>query len=268
MAAPEFVHLRVHSDFSMVDGLAKTKPIVAKAQELEMPALAITDQMNFCGLVRFYGAAHNAGIKPIVGADFWVRSPEFPDEPSRLTLLAKDNIGYKNITLLISKAYQRGHVFHRPVIDREWLVDLKEGLIILSGAKDGDLGKALIKGNPAIVESVVSFYKQHFSDHYYIELIRTNRAQEENYLHMAVELATTEQLPVVATNEVVFLKPENFEAHEIRVAIFDGYTLDDKRRPKRFSQEQYLKTPEQMAELFSDIPEALQNTVELQSAVM
>ena len=263
MAAPEFVHLRVHSDFSMVDGLAKTKPIVAKAQELEMPALAITDQMNFCGLVRFYGAAHNAGIKPLVGADFWVRSPEFPDEPSRLTLLAKDNTGYKNITLLISKAYQRGHVFHRPVIDREWLVDLKEGLIILSGAKDGDLGKALIKGNPAIVESVVSFYKQHFSDHYYIELIRTNRAQEENYLHMAVELATTEQLPVVATNEVVFLKPENFEAHEIRVAIFDGYTLDDKRRPKRFSQEQYLKTPEQMAELFSDIPEALQNTVEI-----
>ena len=177
MPAPDFVHLRVHSDFSMVDGLAKTKPIVAKAQELEMPALAITDQMNFCGLVRFYGAAHNAGIKPIVGADFWVRSPEFPDEPSRLTLLAKDNIGYKNITLLISKAYQRGHVFHRPVIDREWLVDLKEGLIILSGAKDGDLGKALIKGNPAIVESVIIFYKQHFSDHYYIELIRTNRAQ-------------------------------------------------------------------------------------------
>ena len=101
MAAPDFVHLRVHSDFSMVDGLAKTKPIVAKAQELQMPAIAITDQMNFCGLVRFYGATHNAGIKPIVGADFWVRSPEFPDEPSRLTILAKDNDGYKNITLLI-----------------------------------------------------------------------------------------------------------------------------------------------------------------------
>ncbi|KTF12596.1 DNA polymerase III subunit alpha [Pseudoalteromonas sp. H103] len=263
MAAPEFVHLRVHSDFSMVDGLAKTKPIVAKAQELEMPALAITDQMNFCGLVRFYGATHNAGIKPIVGADFWLRSPEFPDEPCRITILAKDNDGYKNITLLISEAYQRGHVFHRPVIDREWLVNHKEGLIILSGAKDGDLGKALLKGNPGVIESVVSFYKQHFSDHYYLELVRTNRPLEEDYLHMAVELAAKEQLPVVATNEVVFLKPENFEAHEIRVAIFDGYTLDDKRRPKRFSQEQYLKTPEQMAELFSDIPEALQNTVEI-----
>ena len=263
MAAPDFVHLRVHSDFSMVDGLAKTKPIVAKAQELEMPALAITDQMNFCGLVRFYGATHSAGIKPIVGADFWLRSPEFPDEPSRITLLAKNNDGYKNITLLISEAYQRGHIFHRPVIDREWLVKHKEGLIILSGAKDGDLGKALLKNNPGVIESVVSFYKQHFSDHYYLELIRTDRPLEEDYLHMAVELAAKEQLPVVATNEVVFLKPENFEAHEIRVAIFDGYTLDDKRRPKRFSQEQYLKTPEQMAELFSDIPEALQNTVEI-----
>ncbi|HEA17741.1 MAG TPA: DNA polymerase III subunit alpha [Pseudoalteromonas prydzensis] len=263
MAAPDFVHLRVHSDFSMVDGLAKTKPIVAKAQELQLPALAITDQMNLCGLVRFYDSAHNAGIKPIVGADFWLHSPEFPEAPCRLVILAKDNVGYKNLTLLISKAYQRGHLFHRPVIDREWLIEHKEGLILLSGGKDGDLGKALLKGNPATVESVVSFYKQHFSDHYYIELIRTKRTQEEDYLHLAVELATVEQLPVVATNEVVFLKPENFEAHEIRVAIFDGYTLDDKRRPKRFSEEQYLKTPEQMAELFSDIPEALQNSVEI-----
>ena len=263
MPAPQFVHLRVHSDFSMVDGLAKTKPIVAKAEELQMPALAITDQMNLCGLVRFYGAAHGAGIKPIVGADFWLRSPEFEDEPSRITILAKDNEGYKNLTLLISKAYQRGHLFHRPVVDREWLVEHKSGLILLSGAKDGDLGKALLKGNPGLIESVVSFYKQHFSDHYYIELIRTERALEEDYLHLAVELAAKEQLPVVATNEVVFLKPENFEAHEIRVAIHDGYTLEDKRRPKRFSEQQYLKTAEQMAELFSDIPEALENTVEI-----
>ena len=139
----------------------------------------------------------------------------------------------------------------------------KNGLIILSGAKDGDLGKALLKGNAGLIESVVSFYKQHFSDHYYIELIRTERPFEEDYLHLAVELASQEQLPVVATNEVVFLKPENFEAHEIRVAIHDGYTLEDKRRPKRFSDQQYLKTAEQMAELFSDIPEALENTVEI-----
>ncbi|BBN82274.1 DNA-directed DNA polymerase [Pseudoalteromonas sp. A25] len=263
MAAPQFVHLRVHSDFSMVDGLAKTKPIVARAQELGLPAFAITDQMNLCGLVRFYGAAHGAGIKPIVGADIWLKSDEFADEPCRLVVLAKNNEGYKNLTLLISKAYQRGHVFHRPVVDKQWLAEYKAGLILLSGAKDGDVGKALLKGNQQLARDVLSFYEQHFEDHFYLELTRTGRAQEEEYLHAAVALASERDIPVVATNEVVFLHEEDFEAHEIRVAIHDGYTLEDKRRPKRFSKEQYLKTPEQMLDLFSDIPEALENSVEI-----
>ncbi|NOU52803.1 DNA polymerase III subunit alpha [Pseudoalteromonas sp. JBTF-M23] len=263
MAAPQFVHLRVHSDFSMVDGLAKTKPIVARAQELGLPAFAITDQMNLCGLVRFYGAAHGAGIKPIVGADIWLKSDEFPDEPSRLVVLAKDNEGYKNLTLLISKAYQRGHVFHRPVVDKQWLAELKTGLILLSAGKDGDVGKALLKGNQQLALDTLAFYEQHFADHFFLELTRTGRAQEEEYLHAAVALASERDIPVVATNEVVFLHEEDFEAHEIRVAIHDGYTLEDKRRPKRFSKEQYLKTPEQMIELFSDIPEAIENSVEI-----
>ncbi|MCF2859443.1 DNA polymerase III subunit alpha [Pseudoalteromonas sp. SMS1] len=263
MPAPNFVHLRVHSDFSMVDGLAKTKPIVARAQELEMPAFAITDQMNLCGLVRFYSGAHGAGIKPIVGADLWLKSDEFPDEPCRIVVLAKNNEGYKNLTLLISEAFLRGHVFHRPVVDKAWLAKFKEGLIILSGAKDGDVGKALLKGNPQLVEQTLAFYEEHFADHYYLELHRTEREHEEAYLHAAVALAAERNLPVVATNEVVFLNEKDFEAHEIRVAIHDGYTLEDKNRPKRFSKEQYLKTPEQMHELFSDIPEALENTVEI-----
>ncbi len=263
MPAPQFVHLRVHSDFSMVDGLAKTKPIVARTEELAMPALAITDQMNLCGLVRFYGGAHGAGIKPIIGADFWLKSDQFPDEPSRILVLAKNNQGYKNLTLLISDAYLRGHVFHRPVIDKEWLAKYKEGLILISGAKDGDLGKAILKGNPKLIEETLAFYEQHFSDHFYIELQRTARAQEEEYLHGAVEVAAARNIPVVATNEVVFLHEKDFDAHEIRVAIHDGYTLEDKNRPKRFSKEQYLKTSEQMQALFSDIPEALENTVEI-----
>ncbi len=263
MTDPQFVHLRVHSDFSMVDGLAKTKPIVAKAQSLGMPAFAITDQMNLCGLVRFYGAAHGAGIKPIVGADLWLRSPEFEDEVCRILVLAKNNEGYNNLTLLISKAYQRGHVMHRPMVDREWLAEHKEGLILISGGKDGDLGKALLKNNPAMVESITAFYQTHFPAHYYVELTRTQREQEEDYLHYAVAHASAQQLPVVATNEVVFLDEIDFEPHEIRVAIHDGYTLEDKNRPKRFSKEQYFKTPEQMAELFSDIPEALANSVEI-----
>ncbi|HDZ8836761.1 TPA: DNA polymerase III subunit alpha [Aeromonas veronii] len=263
MADPRFIHLRVHSDFSMVDGLQKINPIVGAAAANNMPALALTDQMNMCGLVRFYGAAHGKGIKPIVGADFWVQSDELGDEQFRLTLLAMDNDGYQNITLLISRGYQRGHVQGRPVIDKRWLAEHAKGVIVLSGGREGDVGKFLLKGNRQMTEQCVAFYQTHFPDAYYLELLRTGRPDEEVYLHMAVAIATEFELPVVATNEVVFLNAVDFDAHEIRVAIHDGYTLMDKRRPRRYSPQQYLRSQEEMAELFADIPEALENTVEI-----
>ncbi|GAA6173066.1 DNA polymerase III subunit alpha [Colwellia sp. KU-HH00111] len=260
---PRFVHLRVHSDYSMCDGLKKVKPIVAKALELNMPAIALTDQTNLCGLVKYYHAAHGAGIKPIIGCDLWVQSEELGTEFSRLVVLATNNVGYKNLTELISKAYMRGHLQNKAVIDKDWLVEFKAGLILLSGGREGDIGKALIKGNQALVSSMVNFYQTHFPDCFYLELIRTGREDEENYLHLAVDLASRVQLPVVATNEVMFLSPDDFDAHEIRVAIHDGFTLDDKRRPKRYSSEQYLRSEQEMCELFSDIPEALLNSVEI-----
>ncbi|WP_421308651.1 DNA polymerase III subunit alpha [Aeromonas veronii] len=263
MADPRFIHLRVHSDFSMVDGLQKINPIVGAAAANNMPALALTDQMNMCGLVRFYGAAHGKGIKPIVGADFWVQSDELGDEQFRLTLLAMDNDGYQNITLLISRGYLRGHVQGRPVIDKSWLAEHAKGVIVLSGGREGDVGKFLLKGNRQMTEQCVAFYQTHFPDAYYLELLRTGRPDEEVYLHMAVAIATEFELPVVATNEVVFLNADDFDAHEIRVAIHDGYTLMDKRRPRRYSPQQYLRSQEEMAELFADIPEALENTVEI-----
>ncbi|WP_305403235.1 DNA polymerase III subunit alpha [Photobacterium leiognathi] len=263
MAEPRFIHLRVHSDFSMIDGLAKVKPIVKKASDLGMPALAITDFTNLCGLVKFYFAAHDAGMKPIIGADFKVQSAEMGDELFELTILAANNEGYKNLTLLISEAYQRGHVQHLPVIDKEWLINHREGLIVLSGGKNGDVGKALLKGNQKMVDSFISFYKTHFPDSYYLELVRTGRADEEAYLHFAVELAEKEDLPVVATNDVRLLTADQFDAHEIRVAIHDGYTLVDPNRPKLYSAQQYLRSEEEMCELFADIPEALQNSVEI-----
>ncbi|HHQ4455351.1 DNA polymerase III subunit alpha [Aeromonas hydrophila] len=263
MAEPRFIHLRVHSDFSMVDGLQKINPIVGAAAANNMPALALTDQMNMCGLVRFYGAAHGKGVKPIVGADFWVQSDELGDEQFRLTLLAMDNDGYQNITLLISRGYQRGHVQGRPVIDKAWLAEHAKGVIVLSGGREGDVGKFLLKGNRQMTEQCLAFYQSHFPDAYYLELLRTGRPDEEVYLHMAVAIATEFALPVVATNEVVFLTAEDFDAHEIRVAIHDGYTLMDKRRPRRYSPQQYLRSQEEMCELFADIPEALENTVEI-----
>ncbi|MFQ2132821.1 DNA polymerase III subunit alpha [Aeromonas hydrophila] len=263
MAEPRFIHLRVHSDFSMVDGLQKINPIVGAAAANNMPALALTDQMNMCGLVRFYGAAHGKGVKPIVGADLWVQSDELGDEQFRLTLLAMDNDGYQNITLLISRGYQRGHVQGRPVIDKAWLAEHAKGVIVLSGGREGDVGKFLLKGNRQMTEQCLAFYQSHFPDAYYLELLRTGRPDEEVYLHMAVAIATEFALPVVATNEVVFLTADDFDAHEIRVAIHDGYTLMDKRRPRRYSPQQYLRSQEEMAELFADIPEALENTVEI-----
>ena len=260
---PRFIHLRVHSDYSMCDGLTKVKPIIAHAAEINMPALALTDQTNLCGLVKYYHAAHGAGIKPIIGCDFWVKSDELGEELFRLVILSTDNTGYKNLTELISKAYMRGHLQNKAVIDKEWLIELKEGLIILSGAREGDIGKALLKGNTELALQMLSFYQSHFHNCFYVELIRTGRNDEETYLHLAVDFASTHELPVVATNEVMFLAPENFDAHEIRVAIHDGYTLDDKRRPKRYSSQQYLRSQEEMCELFSDIPEALLNSVEI-----
>ncbi|MGB2079697.1 MAG: DNA polymerase III subunit alpha, partial [Vibrio sp.] len=263
MPDPKFVHLKVHSDFSMIDGLSKVPPLVKKVAEMGMPAMALTDFTNLCGLVKFYSQAHNHGIKPIIGADFTMQSPELGNELTRVTILAKNNIGYKNLTLLISKAYLRGHVQHQPVIDKDWLIELKEGLIILSGACQGEIGRALLKGNQPMVDEMVDFYQTHFADHFYLELIRTGRPDEDVYLHYAVELAQQTGLPVVATNEVVFLSPDQFDAHEIRVAIHDGYTLEDPRRPKKYSPQQYLRTEEEMCALFSDIPAALENSVEI-----
>lgn len=263
MAEPRFIHLRVHSDYSMIDGLAKTGPLVKKVAAMGMPAFAITDFTNLCGLVKFYGAAHGAGIKPIIGADFFVESEQLGDEIAHLTVLARNNEGYQNLTLLISEAYQKGYGAIGPTIHRDWLVKHKEGLILLSGGRQGDVGQFLLRGNQALVDECLAFYETHFPGCYYLELIRTGRPDEESYLHAAVELATQRGLPVVATNDVRFIESSDFDAHEIRVAIHDGFTLSDPKRPKKYSPQQYLRSEEEMCELFADIPEALENSVEI-----
>ncbi|WP_390881765.1 DNA polymerase III subunit alpha [Alteromonas oceanisediminis] len=247
----------------MMDGLNKTKPILDQAKALQMPAIAITDQMNMCGLVKFYSEAHSRGIKPIIGVDLWLQSQFVTDQLTRLTLLAMDLDGYRNITLLISEAYKRGYVQGRAVVDQVWLAEHCKGVIVLSGGVQGDLGVAIAKKNTALTQQIIQFYQHHFADQFYIELNRTGRAGEESYIHHAVQVASHFELPVVATNEVCFLSPEGFDAHEIRVAIHDGYTLDDPRRPKRYSAQQYLRSSEEMCALFDDIPEALANSVEI-----
>ncbi len=260
MTQPCFVHLRTHSDFSMIDGIAKVKPLVKACAQENMVAMALTDFNNFCGLVKFYGETLGAGIKPIIGADVLVKSELLGDERFELTLLAKNDVGYKNITLLLSKAYQRGYD-DLPYLDQDWLVEHREGVIILSGGRKGDIGQKILKEHWADVESAVHFYQEFFADHFYLALTRVGHHDEERYIQGALDIARKHALPVVATNDVVFLKAGDFEAHEIRVAIHDGYTLDDPKRPQLYTEQQYFRSEQEMCELFADIPSALENTV-------
>ena len=256
---PRFVHLRTHTDFSMIDSIVKVKPLVKACAEKQMVALALTDFCNFCGVVKFYGETLSAGIKPIIGADVRVIAAD-GESFFELTLLAKNNDGYKNITLLLSKAYQRGYT-DLPYLDKEWLIEHREGVIILSGGTQGDVGKALLRDNQQETEKALAFYQQYFAEHFYLSLSRTGRPDEERYIQSALTLAERHNLPLVATNDVMFLKADDFEAHEIRVAIHDGYTLDDPKRPKRYTEQQYFRSEEEMCALFADIPSALENTL-------
>ena len=260
---PQFVHLKVHTEFSLVDGTVKIKPLNRAVLEAGMPAIAVTDDSNLFGLVKFYQSALGAGVKPIFGCDLQLLQADEEELPTTITVLAQNQAGYGNLRLLISKAWLEGQVQGRAFVRREWLVQWGDGLIVLSGGKFGDLGRALLKGNRDRAHELAQWWQQHFAGRFYVELQRTGRAEDESYVYGAVELATAMNWPVVATNDVRFLRPEEYEAHEVRVCIADGRALDDPRRQRRYSAEQYLKSPAQMAELFSDIPEAIANSVEI-----
>ncbi|WKD50647.1 DNA polymerase III subunit alpha [Microbulbifer spongiae] len=257
-----FVHLRIHSEFSLMDGLVRIKPAIARARELEMPALALTDQCNLYGQIKFYRACLSAGIKPVTGADFWL-SEGGEGKPTLFTLYAMNGDGYRNIIALISRAWMEGQYHGNAYVKREWVREYSAGVLMLSGAKYGDVGRALVAGRRTQAKELAGEWAALFPDRYYLELQRTGRAGDEEYLHAAVDLAQAMNLPVVATNDVRFMAESEFEAHEVRVCIHEGRTLDDPRRERRYSAEQYFRTPEEMWSLFSDIPEALQNTVEI-----
>ncbi len=256
-----FVHLRVHSEFSLIDGLIRVGPLMKSVASADMPAVAITDRNNFFGLIKAYKAAEREGVKLIVGADFELL--EADDRRSQITFLAQNHKGYRNLTVLISQAYQEGQILGRPLIRREWIEAHSEGLLALSGGRNGDVGQHLLASRDSDAEHALTWWMSHFPERFYLELQRTGREYEEDYLHAAVTLAASMDCPVVATNEVCFLTPDEFDAHEARVCIGDGRTLNDPRRPRHFSEQQYLRSPEEMADLFQDIPEAIENTVHI-----
>jgi DNA polymerase III subunit alpha len=260
---PQFVHLRLHTEFSLIDGIVKIKPLVKALANLNMPAVAVTDHANLFALVKFYTSAIGQGIKPIAGADVLIFNPEEATAPHRLTLLVKNRTGYICLMELLSKAYQEGQHQGVPMLRQEWLVANHEGLIALSGAMNGDIGKALLAENGDLAKQLAEQWSALFAQGFYLELQRIGKPDEERYIAAAVDLAITTGLPVVATNDVRFLNKTDFEAHEVRVCINQGRVLDDARRPKEYTEQQYLRSTDEMLALFADIPEALQNTIEI-----
>ena len=260
---PAFIHLRLHTEFSMVDGIVKIKPLIKRLTELQMPAIAVTDHSNLFSLVKFYKNSRGAGIKPIAGADVLIFNPDDPATPYRLTLLVKNHAGYITLTELTSKAYQEGQHQGVPMLKREWIEANHTGLIALSGAMQGDIGKALLAENADEANRLAAYWSSLFKDSFYLELQRIGKPDEEHYIATAIALAITHDLPVVATNDVRFIHQQDFAAHEVRVCINQGRVLDDTRRPKDYTDQQYLRSTEEMLELFADIPEALQNSVEI-----
>jgi DNA polymerase-3 subunit alpha len=258
-----FVHLHLHTEYSLVDGTVRIKPLVEKVAALGMPAIAVTDQHNLFALVKFYQAAEAAGIKPIIGADVLLRSPDDSEQVSRLVLLCQDRSGYLNLCQLLSRAYLEGQHHGMPFLRRDWVNAHADGLIALSGGREGDIGQAILGGHPNRALQLARDWRRHFPDRFYIEIQRTGREQEAQYEPAALHLAAELGLPVVASNDVRFLERADFRAHEARVCIHDGRLLSDRRRERRYSEEQYLKGPEEMQALFADLPEALENAYRL-----
>ncbi len=268
MSTPPFVHLRLHSEYSITDGIARIDDAVAAAAADGMPALALTDLANVFGMVKFYRAARSKGIKPVIGCDVWIENETDRDKPHRLLLLCQSRAGYRNLCELITQAYRVNQYRGRPEIKREWFADgLADGLLALSGAHHGDVGMALTAGNLKQAQQYAKAWASLLPQRYYLELQRlpqfAGAAAIENVLQQTLQLASELKLPVAATHPVQFLKADEFTAHEARVCIAEGHMLADQRRPRSFSPDQYFKTQAEMVELFADIPQALANTYEI-----
>lgn len=260
---PSFIHLHLHTEYSLSDGLIRIDKLVAKADELSMPAIAVTDQSNLFATIKFYQAAIKKGIKPIVGVECWVENDQLPGEVYQLILLCKNQQGYRNLIQLISRSYLENQQKGKPVLKKSWFSTYSSGLIALSGARKGDIARCLMNKNKPLAAEYLQCWRTLFPHSFYLQLQRLGGPLEEEYIGAAVEFAKEYDVPIVATNDVCFISAEDFEAHEARVCINSGYTLNDPKRPKIYTEQQYLRSIEEMVSLFADIPSALINSVEI-----
>jgi DNA polymerase-3 subunit alpha len=260
--SPGFIHLHVHSEYSLTDSTIRVDELVDACVRAEMPAVALTDQANLFALVKFYQAAEAAGIKPIAGSDLWIADPEDRSRPQRLTVLCQNREGYLNLSRLLSRAYIENRHGDHALVDASWFEGANAGLIALAG-HDSDIGRLLLGGRDEAARTRAEWWRARFPQRLYLEVARTQRAHEEAFLAGALDLAARLDLPAVASNDVRFLEREDFEAHEARVCIHAGRVLADPKRPRDYSPDQYLKSPQEMSALFADLPELLENTLEL-----
>jgi DNA polymerase III subunit alpha len=258
-----FVHLRTHTEFSVLDGTLRIDDLVGAAANDGQAALAITDLSNLFGAVKFYKAARGAGLKPLIGADVWIQAPgkEAGAPPVRLLLLVQDHRGYLNLCELLTRAWTRNVQRDQAVIELKWLQELADGLIALSGAQAGPVGQALVQGDEARAADVALQLANCFPHRFYLELQRAGRSDDERHVAAAVALAARLGLPVVATHPAQFLTADDFEAHEARVCVSEGEVLGNARRQRKFTAQQYFKSRAEMAALFADLPSALANSV-------
>ncbi|MES2500370.1 MAG: PHP domain-containing protein, partial [Pseudomonadota bacterium] len=266
IASQQFVHLRCHSEYSIVDGIVRIDDYIDVASKDNMPAVALTDLSNLFGAIKFYKAARSRGIKPILGCDIWLENTKNRDQAHRLLLLVQNTVGYRQLCALLSRAYLENQYRGRAEIKREWLQDA-EGLLLISGHAQSDIGAALNAGNTSLATQLTHAWSELFPDRFYLEIQRVDEPKDnpaqEILIQQILDLAGIADLPVVATHPIQFTTPDDFKAHEARTCIAEGYMLADKRRPKNFTQQQYFKSQAEMCALFADVPEALLNSVEI-----
>jgi DNA polymerase III subunit alpha len=263
MTDPNFIHLRLHTEYSVADGLVRVDEAVKRAKGIAMPALGLSDLSNTFGWVKFYRAARGAGIKPVFGCDVWVTNATDRNRPSRLLLLVQHREGYRRLCELLTRAYQENIHRGRAEIDPTWLAGGTDGLLALSGGDAGNVAQAILDDKPDAARSAAEAWAALFPGRYYLELQRFGQPHTERLIDGLLDIGAALNLPAVATHPVQFIAPDDFKAHEARVCIAEGMMLGDPRRPRPFTAEQYFKTPEEMAELFADLPEALANSVEI-----
>ena len=261
---PTFVHLNVHTEYSLIDGLVRIKELVSATHAAGMPAVAVTEHGNLFSLVKFYRAARDAGIKPIIGADLRVHDHLDSKIAHKLILLCQNERGYRQLARLVSRSFTDGRATGRAILLPEWLEESQtDSLIAISGGSMGEIGHLLTQGKIELAAKRLGYWQAQFPDRFYLEIHRTGKEGEEAYIEHAVDLAASGDVPLVASNDVRFLTKDDFEAHEARVCIHDGRVLNDSRRPRRYTANQYLRSAEEMVELFSDLPEAIENSIEI-----